>query len=619
MSSELPAPSKPSEAGSAHRTLPAPRPLYIHVDGVVDPIFSFLHLPTEATPLATAVLICPPFGWEDICSYRSRRAWAEHLALAGHPALRIDLPGAGDSGGSPSDPDRLAAWTGAVLSAAVELREMTGCDRLAAIGIGLGGLTICTAIAEDAPIDEVVLWATPARGRTLLRELRIFARLQAFPFETAAEAGPAAVSESSIRVGGFLLSQETVQALEELDLTKLALPAGRLDRALLLGREGLPVDPRLSNHLSRAGATVSTAPGVGYGAMMTKPHLARSPTDVFARVLSWLQERLGSTVTRPEGDGLLAARPSRARRSETLELDVAGTPIRERPLTIAQPCGDLFGILTEPVAARLPVDDLCAVLLNAGAIRRIGPSRMWVETARRWAASGVPTLRLDLEGIGDAGGDSDRFTELSELYVPRLVEQVIAALDTLEARGSAQRFVLLGLCSGAYWSFQSALRDERVAAAFMLNPRALFWDPMLEVTRDFRRGVLRVSSWRSVLRGEIPPARFLALARGAPLALPRRAAARRSARRAGDDQLDLAFDSLRDTGRHLQFVFSGNEPLYEELELDGRLQRLGRWPNIDLELIPGEDHTLRPLESQRRASEALDRALEQERRKAVRA
>lgn len=133
-------------------------------------------------------------------------------------------------------------------------------------------------------------------------------------------------------------------------------------------------------------------------------------------------------------------------------------------------------------------------MLNAGAIRHIGPNRMWVEIARRWAAHGVPTLRLDLEGIGDADGDGERFTELAELYVPELVGQVRAALDAIEARGVGRRFVLCGLCSGAYWAFQGALLDERVTAAFLLNPQALFWDPSLEITRDFRRGMLRASS-----------------------------------------------------------------------------------------------------------------------------
>jgi hypothetical protein len=56
-------------------------------------------------------------------------------------------------------------------------------------------------------------------------------------------------------------------------------------------------------------------------------------------------------------------------------------------------------------------------------------------------------------------------------------------------------------------------------------------------------------------------------------------------------------------------MFSGGEPLYEELERDGYMSRLDRWPNVNVERLPGDVHTLRPLLSQQRAHEALDRAL----------
>jgi hypothetical protein len=100
-----------------------------------------------------------------------------------------------------------------------------------------------------------------------------------------------------------------------------------------------------------------------------------------------------------------------------------------------------------------------------------------------------------------------------------------------------------------------------------------------------------------------------ALAYRAPFALPRRALARRSARRRGESELDKALDRLRDTGKILRFIFSGNEPLCEELERDGYMDQHDRWPNISFEFIPGAIHTLRPFQSQHHAHEALDRAL----------
>ncbi len=584
-------------------------PLYLHDGG--DPVFGIFHAPAQGAGGDTAVLICPPFGWDETCSYRSRRDWAQHLADDGFPCLRIDLPGTGDSGGSPHDADRLAAWTAAIGSAVAELRARTGCTRIVAIGIGLGGLLICDAISHGAAIDDVVLWAAPSRGRTLLRELRTFASLEDSelvppPDEVLA---PSVTAEGEIWVGGFVLTPETAAALEALDVSRLSFPDGLPRRALLLGRDGIAVDKRLRERIEAAGTSVTLSAGDGYGEMMARPHDAVSPTGVFAEVSEWLNASVppaGATAPLPA-----PAHPSST--SDSIELTVDGKRIRELSIAIAQPFGSLFGTLAEPLGG--PQGDVCAVLLNAGAIRRIGPNRMWVETARRWSALGVPTVRLDLESIGDADGESGAFGEMAGLYVPELVDQVRAALDELARRGYGPRFVLAGLCSGAYWAFHAALTDERVVAAYMVNSRALFWDPTLDVSREVRKALVRSSAWRRVLRGEIPTRRMARLAYRTPGVLARRTVARvaqRAAQRRSGDQLELAFDQLRDEGKRIQLMFSANEPLLEELEGEGRLAQLDRWPNLSVERIAGGIHTLRSAEAQASAHQALDRALDVE-------
>jgi pimeloyl-ACP methyl ester carboxylesterase len=595
--------------------------------GDVDPVFGIMHMPAEREQHETAVLLCPPFGWDDICSYRSRRAWAQQLAAAGHPTLRIDLPGAGDSGGSPGDPGRLAAWTEAIGSAAAWLGASTGHRRIAAIGIGLSGMLICRAAAEGAPIADAVLWAVPARGRAFVRELRAFGRMESSKFSPGGDFKVQPLPRGYVGAGGFVLSAETVRALERLDLATLELPENRLRRVLLIERDGIGVDERLLVRLEQSGRDVTVAPGAGYNAMMAEPQEARPPVEVFAEVESWLSEpAAGEAIVAPEpreasrlidegvGRRGRKATPSAlqtglAHERDTTELTIGDAVIRERSLAIEQPFGRLFGVLTEP--AMQETTDLGVVLLNAGAIRRIGPNRMWVELARRWAARGVPSLRLDLEGLGDSDGDDTRFGDVAELYIPQLVDQVQTAIDVVEAHGIAQRFVLVGLCSGAYWSFHGALRDERVVAAFMLNPRTLFWDASQETVRYLRRGLLQPASWRMVMRGDVQRSRVGSVIREAPRSLVRRALARVQA--LGDsDQVDLVLDLLRDNRKQLLFVFSEHEPLHEELERQGRLPRNERWPNMKLELIPGRDHTLRPHYSQERAHEALDRALDRE-------
>lgn len=580
---------------------PAARAVYLAAGR--DPVLGLFHEPAAGTPPRGAVLICPPFGWEEVCSYRSRREWACELARAGRPALRIDLPGTGDSGGGSRDPDLLEAWTRSVGEAAAWLQQASGEGPVTTLGIGLGGLLALRAAAgpEPAPIGDLVLWAVPARGRILVRQLRAFALLNEAR-DGPGDADPPA-PEGHIETGGFLITPETIAALSAVDLAEVPLPGER--RIMILERDGIEPDERLLAHLRGSGAELTTATTRGYGAMMAHPEEARPPVAAFEAVERWLADGSGGLPSRSTAGGIEGG--GDWARIATPD----GGAVLEAPITIEMPFGRLFGVLAEPVEENRA--DLCAVLLNAGALRRIGPGRMWVEIARRWAARGVPTLRLDIEGIGDADGDGRRYEDVAALYEPEFVDQVIAALDELERRGAPRRFLLAGLCSGAYWAFHAALRDERVQTAFLVNPRLLYWDEALLAKREVRKTkrLLERSSWRRILRGHVRPARFLELARWACVALLRGPSQLRG-RRARSLQLDQALDTLRDAGKRILFVFGEREPLREELERDGRLQPGGPWPNLELELVAGHHHALEPITAQARVHAVLDRVLESE-------
>ena len=79
--------------------------------------------PATAAPTDTAVLIVPPFGWDDQTSYRPRRDWSCALGSKGFANLRIDLPGTGDSPGSARDTGLVDAWAAAVGSGIEWLRN----------------------------------------------------------------------------------------------------------------------------------------------------------------------------------------------------------------------------------------------------------------------------------------------------------------------------------------------------------------------------------------------------------------------------------------------------------------------------------------------------------------
>ncbi|MGH2891515.1 MAG: hypothetical protein ACRDNJ_18020, partial [Solirubrobacteraceae bacterium] len=362
---------------------PPPQSLFLACEP--DPLFATLHAPGARTRSA-AVILCPPFGWEEVCSYRPLRSWAERLAGAGHPTLRLSLPGTGDSGGQPRDGDQVAAWVGAVSAATTWLRETTGAQRLAVVGLGTGGVAACLAAADGAAIDDLALWATPARGRDAIRHLRAFSKLERSQFYAGLGAPPP-TSEDELEAGGFVLTAATLAALGAIDLKHLSLPETAGRRALLLERDGLAVDAELRERLDAIGVAVTTAPGDGYADMTSHPQTARPAEAAIARVLAWLDDaqidaavgaagHTGAPLIRSQLTPHESTMPG-APAASTAHLHGPGRSmtVRETIVTIPERSGGLAGIVSEPADGS--DGDLCVVLLNAGAVRRIGPSRMW--------------------------------------------------------------------------------------------------------------------------------------------------------------------------------------------------------------------------------------------------
>jgi alpha-beta hydrolase superfamily lysophospholipase len=570
-----------------------------------EPVLGFLHRPAIEARGATAVMLCPPFGWDEMCSYRSRRTWAQTLARAGHPTVRFSLPGTGDSGGSPRDPAQLEGWSSAVTGVAAWLRERTQCARVVVIGIGLGGLVACKSVAGAAPIDDMILWSVPARGRALLREIRVQASMIAARYPADAGGSPE-LPDGDVEAVGFLLTAETAHALEEVQLTDLALPEPEQRRVMLLGRDRLGVDRRLRAYFEATGAEVTVADGSGYGAMMGHPQQAKTPVETIAKTVSWLARPADA---RRSAVGASIVPAVAAGDSESIELSVAGKVIRETPLSFAVGAGELFGVLSEPSDRRSA--DVCAVLLNAGALRHIGPNRAWVELARRWATMGVPSVRLDLEGIGDSDGDERRYAADAGFYIPERTEQTLAVIDQLKSRGLPNRYVLLGHCSGAYWALHAALADERVAGALMINLYSLYWSEALVAEREPSEALsaLGRGGWRRLARRDVSADKL----RQAILSVRPgriRVGARGSVERAQIDAVNAALDRLRDQDTEALLLLGQDEPLHRQLARYGHLDSLERWPNLRVERIPSRDHMLRALWLQNHVHDRLDRALE---------
>lgn len=551
--------------------------------------FGLLTRPLDAAS-GLGVVICGPFGFEAMTAYRPLREWSDALAADGHLVLRLELPGTGDSPGGPRDPGLMAAWHRAVSDAVAVVRAEPGVQRVAMIGIGLGGLLALSVQQQGTVIDDTIVWATPGLGSRLIRELQAFAAFENVPHD----------EPGAMVAGGYRIDTPTLDALRALDVTEWRDDALRGRRVLMLGRADGPPDARLKDALEAAGAEVTIGDGREFTTMTVDAARSAAPRRAIEAAGRWLADGAGPPGA-PHDTGTVTLR-------ERLTLEAGGATVHEQPLWLQLPDGqDLFAIQSGPGET---LGEDCIVLLNAGGLNRTGPNRMWVELARRWAARGVSSVRVDLAAIGESRGDARALSDDLALHTPAYVEQVVAVLDLLEREHGVRRFVLMGLCSGAYLSFQAALRNDRVAAAVMINPRLLTHAPDVVHRREAQRArrIFSPRAWCDLVRHW----------RQAPSAVARVVIA--LARRAGDVLLpgrrqastvnDL-LDQLAGSGTRALFLFTGSEPLDRELAAQGLWDRLERWPTVTAVRLPdGPDtHTLRPVALQAWAHEQADREI----------
>ncbi len=125
--------------------------------------------------------------------------------------------------------------------------------------------------------------------------------------------------------------------------------------------------------------------------------------------------------------------------------------------------GGLVGVLSEPKtpargAAR------AVIVSNIGMHHRVGPFRIYVELARKLAASGFPVLRFDLAGMGDSAPRHDAPTPAA-----RAARDLDDAMQFLTETLGITEFVLIGLCSGVDSTHATASTDPRVVGAAFID------------------------------------------------------------------------------------------------------------------------------------------------------
>jgi hypothetical protein len=440
----------------------------------------------------------------------------------------------------------------------------------------------------------------PDSGRRLLREIQIQATI-------VSGGDPAAEDPNADREAvGYVITAETVAALGALRPSELALPHPEARRALVLTRGGLGSDRRIGEALAAAGVTVTDGDVAGWDELMVDPEKSRAPYEAIARSRTWLT---ALDVPAPARHAPLRD----VAESRYARLQTAGGAVRETALSAAWGEGRLSAILSEPAAGG-PTAELSAVLLNTAGIRASGPGRIWAEAARRWAAHGVPTLRIDLAGSGDSDGDP-RVLVPEELYRRNRIDQTLAAVRSLGGRGLPARTLLVGICSSCFLALNAAFEADEIGGLVLLNPNLFFWSEGLEEDRVTGKALdsLKGRAWRKLATGDVTvdeirrqlaklgPTRVIGMVRA-------------NAQRAqGTGEV---FGGIRGLNRETLVLFGEFEAFCDQLEEQGQLAELAAMPHVTLDRISGAPglveagyHTFRTLALQRDMHASIDRAL----------
>jgi alpha/beta superfamily hydrolase len=536
------------------------------------PLLGWLTTPAGSTARG-GVLLAPPIGREGRATRFAFRRLAAKLSGLGFVTLRFDYHGIGDSAGSIDDHDLDRLWVESVTAAAEVLRscELTS---ISLVGMRLGATIAGVAAVEgDLDLSMLVLWDPCESGRAYLREVQALEALR-LDNHSIDRSG-------SIETSEFVISAHRAEEIRRLSLVNLA-PGRLAERILVITRADRAISEGFRDRFD--GENVEWAVSKDQAALINaEPLYALMPETTMSVIGTWINDSPRDAHAYGVSETLTGVAVTQ--RSDT------GFDVQERCIEIG--ANHLFGVVSEPVGeVRGPL----IVFTNVSNEDHTGPSRLWVDLSRRWAALGLRCVRFDFSGIGDSPLVWSPNIEL--FYEGQWLDDVVSVAPTLipESSGNA---VYVGMCSGAFYSVEAAL-TLGARGIFAINPPGGL-DYLRQVSR------MRASQLRAVRRlgdrlswAELHLSVVVALSwQVSQSVLPKRYLVDRLA-------------EVVHKGIDLRVLASGHE-----LRREGRLawlriflrQRLTAPANYVVDVVPELDHSMFSLRGRAEVVARLDRQL----------
>jgi pimeloyl-ACP methyl ester carboxylesterase len=576
------------------------------------PLLGWLHAASNTQEANIGVIICNPFGYEEVCAHRSIIEIAKAASENGFPALRFDYLGCGDSAGDAFVPLQLDRWVDSVHAAVDALKQASCVGKVYLLGIRLGAMLASLAAAGRTDVAGLIAIAPVVQGRKYVRELTVLGN-SGFP---GARLGQE--MDGLLEAAGFVLTAETTDAISKVDLC--AIEKTPVKKLLILERDDISVAPAWATAMEHLGAEVHRETWPGYREMSVDPIYSRAGSANVNRVIQAMLDWADESGDKKRGSKEHAIDLGKLSRSAGM-----GAGVVETAVTIETGTSSLFGILTAPVSStisRRQVGPVGLVLINAGAVHHIGQNRMWVEFSRKWALHGVTTLRFDLSGIGESPARTG--ASENEVYSANAQQDISQAIAFLRQHIGDGECHLMGLCSGAYHAFKSSA-SQRVTSVLVINPLTFYWKDgmsldvgikshqVIGASSNYLRRIFSGEPWRKLLSGKMDVGYVfqVVIRRLWALIQPSVAGLARMVRLPLEEDLGGELAAIARQGVQQRFVFATGDPGSELLrQMGGRmLGKLVSRELVSIDNIPNADHTFTTFEARVRLVKVLETRL----------
>jgi exosortase A-associated hydrolase 2 len=176
-------------------------------------LFGAYH-PPKLSNRREGIVLCSPFGQENMRAHRSLRRLAINLSTLGYSVLRFDYRGTGDSAGT-LDGVTADDWQQDIRIAVQELIDIAAVPKVSLLGLRVGALLAAQVAANHQNVSRLVMWDPIVSGKAYIDEL-------SKEINAAHSRANFIAADGTLHFNGFSMPRAFQQKLANLDTRQLS-------------------------------------------------------------------------------------------------------------------------------------------------------------------------------------------------------------------------------------------------------------------------------------------------------------------------------------------------------------------------------------------------------------